>query len=860
MVDVDGGIPDKDGALPWQQLESITFIPEVLYSARRHIPIDTVVFRLKKGIKNGIPMYACFWAAEMDASGWSELLWDELIDMCFSDIGLVSPSSPCYLRKYYKMWKNEVDKGGKPSYQNIDACRIVMSMVKYLCGTWKNRTIAHASMWSVMKAQNGMLTTEEWNSSLGMGNKVDRKLSVLYEGHTPAMKKRIDNLLLGLVRNNEFVCIRHSDYMVISGNVHIVWKLIVLCIEYTHGKVSKNFYSWFIPYLKDYKSICNRYIRQCEQDKYLKGGHLDIDAQLYPQDLGVFEFEDGSHSYPYMEHPYSEEYEKYSTYMPYGPQIKVTNARRLNYVRRCVIQTVTLLCRGMPNGVDIRTPMDYICEDIFAKEMYSDTMPAPQENIETNFNRVPSDWSTRESQVYTTCDARHWWVMADSVVPIMEIHDKYSDAAFDALLEQENYYGDRASEEFALYRYIHSLAHYEGIVQIKPNMDSRNVFDTSHILDEEECTEESSSEEDESSEVMETITSSKEIADLRMDIRKRDVEALNNVGNMSKLIEDMRGDSSTKEEDMAEDLPTIMLQECITYDIELCKRTYSIIKSISMIRAIMTHGIEYCTTEISNIMVGKSDCGKRLIYKSNLSPEYNFVVLEDSGEMVNSSQFIKSWNGHDGKDNKESLFNILAQAHDSSQNGFMTIKTESFEKTILMEVFLSILLGDASKTFPMPLVNYLNEENGRLAGMHCQEAFGVVCLRSGGEHQCYWNHLKRFCVRVDGDIDDRYCQCTIQDKNSWIELLRDLYTRHHSFMISEVIRWNTMITSGEQVALIRSAYIVDDPEIRTGLKIPPMDTILKRIKKTYSSILSNSLVSSSIAYQTPTALDILFCS
>jgi len=812
-------------------------------------------------------MQACFWAAEMDISGWSELLWDELIDICFSDIGLVSPSSPCHLRRYYKMWKSEVEQGGNPSYKNIDACRIILSIVKYLCGTWKNRTIAHAAMWSVMKAQNGMLTIEEWNSSLGMGNHVEEQLALIHEGHTPAMQKRIDNLLLGLVRNNEYVCIRHSDYMVITGNTNIVWKLIILCIEYTHDRVSKNFYDWFFPYLKDYQRLCKRYMRYCEQDKYLKGGHLDIDSDLYPKDVGVFEFEDGSRSYPYMEHPYSQEYPMYSKYMPYGTKCKVTNARRLNYIRRCIIQTVTLLCRGTPNGVDERTPMDFICEDFFAKEMYSDGMSLPQENTESNFNKVPSDWTTRESEAYTTCDARHWWVMADTVVPTMELQDKYSDPAFDALLEQENYYGKRATEEFALYRYIHSLAHYEGIVQVKPNTDTKNVFDAKHILGDEYWKEDFSDEEHESSEVMETITSSKEIADMRMDTKKKDLEVLQRSEDITKLIEEMRsesGRSSSIESDddsvkMTEDSLGVVTEEVITQEVQFSKRIYSIIKSVSMIRALLTRGVESYISTVSNTMVGKSKSRKALIYHSKLSTKCHFVMLEETRDMISSMQLIKSWNGHEGKRIEGSLIHILSEINDSSRNGFISVKTDSFEKTMLMEVFLSIILGSGSKSFPMPLMEYLNDTSGRITGIHCQEAFGVIRSHSEEGHQCYWNHLRRFTMDFDRDTTNGRCRCSEQDKDSWVQLLRDLYIRHHSFMVNEIMRWNAMIAKDEGLQF-HNIYVINEPDRPVDLSVPTLDIILKRIKKTYSSIISNGLIATSMSNKIPTALDILFCS
>ncbi len=853
--------------LAWQELESVHFIPNVIRSARHNMNIDTVVFQLKKNIKKGTLMQACFWASEMDLSGWAELLWDELFDMCYSDVGLVAPSSPCHTLDYYKMWKREIRKEkSKPSWQNIDACRILMSIVKYLCGVWKNRTVAHATMWSVMKAQTGVLTREEWGSSLGMGNTVDNQLEKIYQGHTPALCKRIDNLLLALVRNNEYGCVQHSDYLVISGNTPVVWKLIVICIEYTHERVSKNYYTWFIPYFKKYKQVCMRYFRQCEQDKYLKGGHLEIRGDMHSKDKGAFEFDDGTRTYPYMEHPYSHEYTKYASYMPYGTNFKPTNARRLNYIRKCVTQTVALMCRGYPNGVDERTPMDYICEDFFAKEIYSPSCQLPQERKQDNFRGVPCDWTTRDSDKYSTCTARHWWALADDISQVMEIPNRYSDRAFEALLQSETVYGRRSSEEFAIYRYLHSLAHYEGIVQPKPEFHSVAPYDADHILN---CNgnDEYGEEMEESSESEHPhIVSSKEMADKRMKLRTKEIDKIYTHSKISDMIDSLRSNTNLSSEEtkyhkvissLAIPESCIRISDHIHEETAICKKTYNVIKDTTifinaLLLPILCYVVDICIT-----MQGKIATNDRLAYKirtsvrKNMPCRYSIVSYssEDKENMMNVMQFIASWEMHQNIKEKKrkrssSMIEIITRINESRKNGFICIKTKPLEITILTEVLISVIVGNGGKLFPIPLQDYMD----KYPGLHCQEAYGILQSSDGTTQQCFWNHIRRFSC-------GRRCNCSIEEKKAWVDFLRELYTKHHMLLIDIILEWNKM-------TLNQSAWNIYEYEtnVYAELEIPSKDEIVKRIKKTYSSIMANRAIAATIANERPSALDIIFCS
>jgi len=863
--------------LPWEKLESVNFIPNIIYSSRHNVPIDVVVYRLRKSIKNGNLIHACFWAAEMDMSGWGELLWDELFDVCFSDIGLVAPSSSTHLRKYYKSWKRYVQQyPKKPSWDNIFACRIIITIVRYLCGTWKNRTVAHATIWSITKAQPGLLSTEEWNTSLGMGDYVKEKLKLIHQGHTPSMRKRIDNLLLALVRNNELTCIRHSDYMVISGNTKVVWQLIGLCIEYTHQNVTKEYYTWYIPYYKDFMRICKRYNRNCPQDKYLKGGHLEIDGSLYPRNRGVFKFEDGTYSYPYMDHPHSKEYQKYSHYIPYGQGFRPTNARRMNYNRRCVVQAVTLMCRGQPNGADERTPLDYTCEDFFAQEMYSPRYPLPQNSPEENLRGIPSDWTTRESMNYSTCDARHWWATADSVAQLMEIPNRYSDAAFDATLEQEIYFGRRASEEFSLYRYIHSLAHYEGIVQNKPEMWSKPSFDTSHLFLEDGKSEDEEEEESSMDDTEFILLPSEELANQRMEKRKKKTEMLQSDGGLTDLISEMRGRKRShlaKSDceiirDMTLPIGNMVIVDEIKAVTTLCRNIHRIFMGIQKVAFLLTQILSCYKTRISISVKEKLLDKREVVYKTQAytnddSSEIQccFALMKDTGKPVPIIQYIASVGQVKLPDDilQDSFLSILGHLDSVKENGFHKTNSEDFEKSILTEVILSLILGNGGNYFPLPIEDFME----RFPGMYCQESYCVV-VEASNYLQCFWNYPRQLSSGFISAKETKRCSCSREHKDIWIKFLKELYCRHHKYLVESFVLWNTIVRE-DNMGIFSNIYKLPSPMDKEDnmckrFGVPSSHMIESRIKKCYSSIMGNRLFPMSSSNQSPSALDIIFCS
>lgn len=907
---------ETENRLQWEILESKNFLSDPIFSKRHRVPIDSVVFRLRKSIKRGNVIQGCFWAAEMDISGWSDLLWDELFDVSFSDIGLVSPSCPSHLMEYYEMWKKHTERNKhidceKFKNDEIMARRIIMTVVRYLCGTWKNRTISHASLWSVAKAQTGVLTLEEWNVSLGMGNYVQEKLSLIKNGHTPSMCKRIENLLVALVGNNEIAGIRHGDYMVISGNTKVFWKIVVLCVEYVHKSIAKDYYKWFIPYLKSYRKACLRYQKECPLDQYLKGGHLEIVGDMYPENEGIFQFEDGSRSYPYSEHPHSQKYEKYSQYIPYGNQYARTNARRMNFQRKCVIQTVTLMCRGQPNGIDERTPLDYTCEDFFANEMYSLAYPVPQEAPEDNFKRVPTDWTTRESSMYSSCDARHWWAVADNLSQVMEIPNGYSDAAFDALLLQEAYYGRRSSEEFILYRYINSLAHYEGIVQEKPEIFAKPFYNSEDILPngddhlvidiDEETKNERMEDESQHEEIERNLlVPSEEVTKTRLEHRMKSVRMLQSQGEISDMIEELRGikkcSLSSVFHDTLLDLlvpKKLLIQVYELEHLSVFDRTiYQIIKGTSLIRNILMEVSKNCQFSVVstvNRKIGNAICFRTKALKKGIDEEiaYNIICTKNSkgkSKMMPVTRFIATihLSKKNGIREHKSFYSILDAIRKSGMNGVSQIDIDSLEKSILLETFASVIIGNGDNLFPYSMEDYIK----KFPGFHCPEAFGLITC-SENLYQCFWNYVSKFKLKyfVEADptrMNGAKCKCSKGHLDAWIELLRDIYVKHSTYLIEIIILWNKVIREdiNDDLKKIYSFPVVKNsilPDMEHQKELEeieknqeekicrmahsaPSREIIFRVKKTYTSIMGNRVSPTSVSDKNPNVLDIIFCS
>ena len=815
--------------LPWVNLESTWFIPDVVISTRHHIPIDVVLFRLKKSIKKGTAIPACFWAAEMDISGWTELLWDELLDIAFSDVGLVSPLAPSHVFDFYNKWKNE-------DPLSVIAKRTLLTVVHYLCGVWKNRMVSHATIWSITNEQSGLLTVEEWRTSLGIRDSVKEELEIIQQGHTPSMIKTIDNMLLSLVRNNERACVKYGDYLVITGNTNVVWELILVCIKYTHECITEDFYTWFIPYMKKYKQICERYNRQCEEDKYLLGGHLQISENIYPKDKGFFKFEDGSYSYPYHEHPFSEKYEKYSRYMPYGKGFTPTNARRLNYVRRCIAQTVTLMCRGHPTGVDPRTPFDHCCEDFFTNDIYSEVYPTPYERPEDNVGNVPTDWTTRESSKFSTCDARHWWCMADDLGNPMNIQNTYSDPAFEKMLEQESCFGKRSSEEFILYRFIHSLQFYEGIVQPKPEMKVKKMFDTSHIeksYESEEGDEANSlsqlyKELDSYMDDEKTVVlpSSDQIADIRKEMRNKDISVLKKGNDLEDLMFSFREKKSRMEEESVqeEEVPArevdIEDKKFFTINVPLDKNIYCAINAISTTKCLLQP--EECYEYILTCVVRGRKIEKKL--------------------MICDIIAISAQNGSSESSCIKTIGKSLAKPSIFLNNCSESIRGESLEKTLLIELIFSLLFRETRGTFPASIETLLDNS----PGFCCQEVFGVV-----GNSQCFWNFLDNFRMK------DTMCNCSKNEKEIWITQVKKLYEKHHKFLIEVIVRWNKRLNYNN--ADNEKIYKIDDTVSKTTGLVSEK-TFCNRVKRMYTSIMGNRAYAAPARNKSPTALEIIFCS
>ena len=521
----------------WQNTYYVSFYNEedIPVSSRHGLRLDVVVCSLNRFIKSAATYKASYMASEMDLSGWSELLWDELFNISFSDIGLASPFSPCNLFDMNETWTYHRSKGDQKSLN--EARRILITCVRYLCETYKNRTVAHASMYMIYEIhQRGCIAPTDWHTSLGMGSYVYKCIEKMCAGHTPIVKKRTENFLLTLVQMKEDDSIRHADMLVLSGNVSQVWGVISLAIKYIHKTEGQGVYEWFLPYYGKYKKICDRYNRDCEYDKWLKGGHLKI----FPE-----EWKDFREREDVIE--YVQNFPKFTSYYPRGTSAKNVNMRRLNYKRKCVIQTVMLFCRGVPTGTDDRTPMQFSMDQTTVDHLYS----GRTEKIEVDENVL--DWSVRGCQKSSVIDARHWWVNSNEVTPIVHIPNNYTEDAFERIMKEEIVNGINSSEEYVMYKLLHSVNFECGITerepqQIKNPLPDMSLFpehmkDIYSVLDEDEILEDVDTVIVENASKIiknDKLLDPEEIYARQINNRKKDLNKIENENSLSDMIQSFR--------------------------------------------------------------------------------------------------------------------------------------------------------------------------------------------------------------------------------------------------------------------------------------------------------------------------------
>jgi replication-associated recombination protein RarA len=99
---VEAEVPTRDAEAPKRPRSGGGFKP---IKTMRGYDMFEVASSLQKAIRRSEVDEACYWASELDLSGYSEYLWKRLTVICSEDIGTAWREGPAVIEALYQGWK-----------------------------------------------------------------------------------------------------------------------------------------------------------------------------------------------------------------------------------------------------------------------------------------------------------------------------------------------------------------------------------------------------------------------------------------------------------------------------------------------------------------------------------------------------------------------------------------------------------------------------------------------------------------------------------------------------------------------------------------------------------------------------------
>jgi replication-associated recombination protein RarA len=110
----------------------------------RGYKVDECVSALQKAIRRGHEAEAIWWAAELDRSGHSSMVWSRLMVITSEDVGLAEPIAPAVVEGLHSMYDRLKAKRNRARPERL----AIVHAAAYLAGCPKSRRLDEAAWWA----------------------------------------------------------------------------------------------------------------------------------------------------------------------------------------------------------------------------------------------------------------------------------------------------------------------------------------------------------------------------------------------------------------------------------------------------------------------------------------------------------------------------------------------------------------------------------------------------------------------------------------------------------------------------------------------------------------------------------------
>lgn len=233
------------------------------------VPLDVIVSAFIYQLRSSEVRKSRFWCAQLDLAGLGETVWNIMIRMVFSDVGIAMPLAPICIMRLMKSWyvhlgmDNDGNARDTPllphdSWKSIECRKILLTAVAYVCILPRSMLVKNLNSLTILCNKGGLHSEIDWKIKMGTNRKASMMLKVVKDHHTMAVKKTLTCFYQAIIFRDEWNAARLADLLCQWGHTSAGWDTLEMLSSKAsseYGVETAQHFQWCSEYIRHYQAL-----------------------------------------------------------------------------------------------------------------------------------------------------------------------------------------------------------------------------------------------------------------------------------------------------------------------------------------------------------------------------------------------------------------------------------------------------------------------------------------------------------------------------------------------------------------------------------------------------------------------------